>query len=206
MKIKKHWSSRIQSLAHWSLGVSLAFSPIVLTGCRGTPFSLPESLGGIGGASSRVPPPATGSFQVPQSYSGPNANNSGLGSSSFAPNSGTTSATGFKTSQVSQPVSNFVSGISAAQSQLRTATNNALNTVNRTAQDVNSTVENATARVDRFGEGIVQASAILNDAASAPLLPAASDTAPANGVSASGRIGDNPSTSAPSAWRTPAQP
>jgi hypothetical protein len=199
MKIEQYRMCRIQFIQRGLLAATLAIGPIALSGCRGTPLQFPQSLSGLGSAT-RVPPPATGSFQVPGSYSGPNANPTGLGSSSFAPANGTTSPNTLKTSQVNQPVSDFVNSVSAAQSQFRTATNNALSTVNRTAADVNSRVENATSRVDRLGEGVKQASAILTEAASAPLPPSLSDSG-----STSGRISDN-ATTAPSTWRTPGQP
>jgi hypothetical protein len=180
------------------LGLLLATAPIVLSGCQGTPLSLPQAFSGLGGAP-RVPPPATGSYQVPQSYSGPNATSSGLGSSSVSPPAGTNA---FKTSQNSQPISDLVQGVSAAQAQFRTATNSAINSVNRAANDVNARVENATARVDRFGEGVVQASAILSEAASAPSYNAInSDAIPTS--STSGRIGDATPTTESNTWRTP---
>jgi hypothetical protein len=197
-----------------TLGFSVFWLPVGFTGCRGTPLTFPQSLSGLN-APTRVPAPATGSFQVPGSYSGPSSSSSGgLGGSSFSPASNSPSPNNLKTSQSSLPVSNFMNGISAAQSQLRTATNNAMNSVNRATEDVNTRVEQATARVDRMGEGVVQASAILSDAANAPLteqpmsyglptngFPTSSTTA----LPASGKIGDSvPSENA--TWRTPSQP
>ena len=186
-----------------------------LAGCRGTPLTFPTALNGLK-APARVPAPATGSFQIPGSYSSGNGAastpNGGLGSSSFSPGVNSTSMNGMRTNPASLPVSNFVNGVTTAQSQFRNATNNALNAVNRTADTVNSRVEQASARVDRLGEGVVQASAILNDAAYAPVntqqmeqqLPPISSLGASNNQPATGRIGDSPSADNGN-WRTPGQ-
>ena len=185
-----------------------------VSGCKGTPLPFSQSFSGLGGPT-RVPAPADGSFQVPGSYSGQNGTSSnpgsGLGGSSFNSVNSATAPNGMKTTQSNLPVTNFVNGISAAESQIRTATNNALSTVNRATEDVNTRVEQASARVDRFGAGVVQASNILSEAAYAPVngpqtvqnLP--SPTAPIrqNSIpSASGQIGDN-NPSSDASWQTP---
>jgi ElaB/YqjD/DUF883 family membrane-anchored ribosome-binding protein len=173
-------------------------------GCRGSSLALPQSLSGLGSAS-RVPPPATGSFQVPGTYNngaaGTTSSSSGLGPSTFGPpqNSNPT-INGQRTSQITTPVTNFVNSISNAQNELLKQTNQAVEQVNRVTENVNSRVEQASARVDRLGEGVVQASNILSDAAFAPVEPMQS-----------GRISDQGATNtnlpAPvadaSAWRTP---
>lgn len=179
-------------------------------GCKGTPFSFPQSLTG-NGASSRVPAPPTGSFQVPSTYNGntggATSSSGGLNSSSF----GTAPNTLNKTSQSNLPISNFVNSISQAESQLLNATNNARTTVNRTADAVNSRVEQASARVDRFGQGVVQASNIIAEAATAPpTFTNANDPNLASELSpqiempnsTSGRIGDSDASGA-ATWRTP---
>ena len=167
---------------------------------------MPQSLSGLGG-SSRVPAPATGSFQVPGSYNSGTpgttggGSSTGLGASSFTPSTNTNPTVGGqRTSQILTPVSNLVDNISHAQNELLKQTNQAVNRVNRATEDVNSRVELASARVDRIGEGVVQASNILSEAAYAPVQS-----------SPSGRLSDQdsglqtvPSTVVDgSAWRTP---
>jgi hypothetical protein len=73
-----------------------------------------------------------------------------------------------KTSQfnpVEQPASQFLSSINSAQSRIQQVTSQARDTVNRTAEGINSGVEAAGGRIDRFGQGVVQAGAILTEAA-----------------------------------------
>jgi hypothetical protein len=197
-----------------TMGVLVGMTLPGVSGCKGTPLPFSQSFSGLGGPT-RVPAPADGSFQVPSSYSGPNGTSSnpgsGLGGSSFNSANSATAPNGMKTSQSNLPVTNFVNGISAAESQIRAATNNALSTVNRATEDVNNRVEQASARVDRFGAGVVQASNILSEAAYAPVngpqngqnLP--SQTAPIRQNStppASGQIGDN-NPSSEASWQTP---
>lgn len=178
-----------------------------LVGCKATGLTFPTSLGGNN--STRVPAPATGSFQVPGSYSGavgsPPA--TGLGGSSFSP-----ASTGPVTSQTMQPVSNLLSGLQNAQSQFRTATNQAFDRVNRASESAQGQVEQASARIDRIGEGVSQASAIVSDSLTAPIengvytppntsLP--SSNPPSLGkTGSSGTIGDSLPSAAP-AWRAP---
>lgn len=227
MKVENRFS-KMPSQKSVMLGLLVGFAWVAQSGCRGTPLSFPQSLSG--GASSRVPPPATGSFQVPGNYSGSSTPSStGLGSSSFSPSNSVSGSPNFSGGQTPPPISDFVNGITSAQSKFRTATNNAVGAVNRAADDLNSRVENATARVDRFGEGVKQASAILNDAATSPPLPPSfapadamqpgptpfpspsngfsspstspSNTLPSTSMPSSGRIGDGQVESA--GWRSP---
>jgi len=204
-------SKRLRSL---SIGVFVGVMLPGATGCRGTALPFSQSFSGLGGPT-RVPAPADGSFQVPGSYSGPNGTSSnpgsGLGGSSFNSGNSAAAPNGMKTSQTNLPVTNFVNGISAAESQIRTATNNALSTVNRATEDVNNRVEQASARVDRFNAGVVQASNILSEAAYGPVngqqnvqnLPSPTSPSRQNSIpSASGQIGDN-SPSSDASWQTP---
>jgi hypothetical protein len=167
--MKTRLSEKISSHRAGYVGLVLLVATSLM-GCKGSGFSFPQSLGGLG-APARVPAPATGSFQVPGSYSAnPSANNPGMGnatqgglnSSSFNPNAN-------KSSQVGQPVTNLLGNIHNAQNQFRTATHQALDNVNRTAENVSNRVDQASARVDRFNSGVIQASAILSDAATAPI-------------------------------------
>ena len=214
MKIERYQSLITKLLVSNKLR-TLSFCVLAgLSGCKGTPLPFPQSFGGLG-SPNRVPAPADGSFQVPGSYSGSNGTSSnpggGLGGSSFNSGNSATAPNGMKTSQTNLPVTNFVNGISAAESQIRTATNNALSTVNRATEDVNNRVEQASARVDRFGAGVVQASNILSEAAYAPVngpqnvqnLPSPSAPIRQNSFPpASGQIGDSNSSSEAS-WQTP---
>jgi hypothetical protein len=142
--------------------LSLLFMSVcVVPGCTGMNNGLPSPF--TNPANTRVPPPATGSFATPNPYS----NTPGA----VAP---TTSATptGVKTSQfnpVEQPANQVLATINQTQSQLQSATNQALDTVYRTADDLNSRMDSASARINRLGQGVVQAGAILSDAASASL-------------------------------------
>lgn len=180
------------------------------SGCRGTAPSFSQAFNSFG-APARVPPPAQGSFQVPNSFSGGSGTatspaSNGLGSSSFS--------NGPRTSQNTMPASNLFNSISNAQSQIRSATNNARNSVNRAADGLNSSVEQASARLDRVGQGVSQASAILSEAATAPIVSAQDEmptaanhftSAPSinnNSLGTSGRIGDSDPTDNGN-WKTP---
>ena len=176
---------------------------VATPGCKGTPLSLPQSMTGP----TRVPPPATNSYQVPGGYNGasgaPAATSNGLNSSSFGNGAN-------RTSQVTPPVSELVSRISQAESQFVNATNSARDSVNRSADALNSSVQQASARVDRFGQGVVLASSILTEAARAPSftnsngpsLPSDLSNQVEMPATNSGRIGDSTS-SGDASWRTP---
>ncbi len=199
---------------HWLAAVSFGAAVTAgFAGCKGTTPAFSQAFGGFG-APARVPPPAQGSFQVPGSYTGGtgttgSSSSSGLGGSSFG--------NGPRTSQTNLPTSNLFNSISNAQSQLVAATNNARNTVNRTADNINSSVELASARVDRLEQGVVQAGAIVAEAATQPITmqpqqpisnftnsasPTTQTTAP---TSNSGSISDGDQSSNAS-WRTPVRP
>ena len=187
----KTWMFRCAATLAFAIAIS-AFN----VGCRGTAPSFSQAFNSLG-APARVPPPAQGSFQVPNSYSGgvgspANPGSSGLGGSSFG--------NGPKTSQNTLPTSNLFNSFSNAQTQILSATNNARNSVNRAADGINSGVEQASARVDRLGQGVSQASAILSEAATAPIVNA--DDLPMTETGNSGRIGDM-DTSGNANWQTP---
>lgn len=197
---------------------------VCMTGCQGNPLS---GISNSWNQATRVPPPATGSFQTgPGAYTGPGP----------ATNAAPAAANANKTSQVSPTGVPLVDNLNNAQNQLQAATNNARNAVFNSTNSINSQVELASARVNRFGEGVVQASQVLSDAARDPIpvppvgpstsfatspsgLPGTSGYAaptagalPSNSVpstsspsSSSGRIGDtveDPNAS----WRKPTQP
>ena len=214
MNIEQYQRAKTTSF-HWL--ASLSFAAAIasgLAGCKGTTPAFSQAFSGFG-APARVPPPAQGSFQVPGSYSGAagtsgGTSNSGLGGSSFG--------NGPKTSQANLPNSNLFNSISSAQSQILAATNNARNTVNRTADNINSSVELASARVDRLEQGVAQASAIVAEAATEPIIStpaqmpsstysnsAYSTPQPTGTLTNSGSISDN-DQSANASWRTPVRP
>ena len=193
-----------QNVVVWSVAAAIT---IGLVGCRGAAPSFSQVFSGLN-APARVPPPAQGSFQVPGTYSGgtgstANPPGSGLGGSSFG--------NSIKTSQNPLPTSNLLNGISNAQSQLLTATNNARNSVNRAADGINSSVEQASARVDRLSQGVSQASAILSEAVTEPMVSPSferttinypTNDPPSISSSNSGRIGDSDPNDAAN-WRKP---
>lgn len=161
---------------------------VALSGCQGP-------LPGIGGLSQpgRVPPPPTGSYQVPGTYSGGTGANPTVGS---VPNG--------------VP---FVDQVAAAQNQLKQATDSARAAVMQSTQNLQSQVDQASARADKMGAGVVQASQILSDAAMGslppipPAMPAASGTtgsslpaqSPPGLPGASGSLADEGSPQ----WRKP---
>ena len=210
MKIEQVQPTKTDAFSHVAAVAALSFAAAIATGttgCRGTTPSFSQALSGLS-APARVPPPAQGSFQVPSSYSGGSGPSTspaskGLGGSSFE--------NGIKTSQSTLPSSNLIDKFSNAQSQLLNASNNSRNSVKRTADGINSSVEQASASFDRMGQGVVQANAILSDAANTPIVSAAAERTNMNYSgnqqtpitdSISGRIGDSdPNDNAN--WRTP---
>lgn len=151
----------------------------ITTGCTGLNNSLPQTLGV--NSASRVPAPATGSFATPNSYNGAGSN---LAPTGAPPATGNTPA-GMKTSQASpleQPTTQLLSSLHQAQSQLNSVTHQARDTINQSAESLNASVSSATQRIDRLGQGVIQASAILSDAAkdSVGSGVASSNTSPAN--------------------------
>ena len=196
-------TSCIYFIATLALAANLA---VAVLGCKGTAPGFSKAFGGLT-APARVPPPAQGSFQVPGTYSGgvgSSANpGGGLGGSSFG--------NGTKTSQNTLPTNNLFNSISNAQSQVLTATNNVRNSVNRTAEDINSSVEMASARADRFSQAGAQSIAAFSEAATAPLVVNGTERNNSNypvnepapiQSSNVGRIGDSDQSDNAS-WRTP---
>lgn len=132
----------------------------ITTGCTGLNSSFPQAFGV--NSSARVPAPATGSFATPNSYNG------AAGSQPSSPPPINGSPAPMRTSQASpleQPTTQLLSSLHQAQSQLNSATNQARDTINQSAESLNASVTSATSRIDRLGQGVIQASAILNDAA-----------------------------------------
>ena len=169
-----------------------------LTGCAGM-NGLSHSLG-INSAS-RVPPPATGSFAIPNSYTNgaPGANGvSGVNPSSTSPSSPTLGA--LQSSNIGSGIAygdQVLSSVNRIQSRIQDTSNQVRDEVARTTSAINSRVEQAGAKVNRIGEGVVQAGAIISDSLEeASNIPA--PIVPAPVVSASG-ITQDPNAS----WRNP---
>ncbi len=189
-----------KALRPWVVtGLAMALTTGV-TGCAGMNNSLSQSLGINSGA--RVPPPSTGSFAAPNNYTGtPQSSNMQPASGAvFTPN--TTGNTTGSTSQfnpLAQPAGQLISGINQAQSQFLQATDQARNTINQTAEGLNSRVNTVGERIDRFNQGVAQASAIMHDAVQAP-PPQTMPSAVGSGVApASANLVNEPDPT----WRKP---
>lgn len=183
---------RSLSLAVCSLGIAS------LTGCAGM-NGLSHSLG-INSAS-RVPPPATGSFTIPNSYTNgaTGANGvSGVNPSNTGPSSPTLGA--LQSSNVGSGIAygdQVLSSVNQIQSRIQDTTNQVRDGVIRSTDSLNSRVEQANAKVNRFGEGVVQAGAIISDSfEEASNIPA--PIAPAPIVPSSGIVQDSNAS-----WRNP---
>lgn len=172
----------------------------VTTGCTGLNNSLPQTLGV--NSALRVPAPATGSFATPNSYNGTGSNPAPSG----APPATSSNPSGIKTSQASpleQPTSQLLSSLHQAQSQLNSATSQARDTINQSAENLNASVSSATQRIDRLGQGVIQASAILSDAAKESI---GSGVAPTTTSPANTPVGPEEETATldpNAAWRRP---
>jgi hypothetical protein len=189
---------RLRSIVRsWSL-VVCSVGIASLTGCAGM-NGLSNSLG-INSAS-RVPPPATGSFTIPNTYTNgaPGANGvSGVSPSNAGPASPTLGA--LQSNNVGSGIAygdQVLSSVNRIQSRIQDTSNQVRDGVVRTTDALNSRVEQASAKVNRIGEGVVQAGAIISDSLEeASNIPAPITPAPI--VSSSGVVQD-PNAS----WRNP---
>jgi ABC-type transporter Mla subunit MlaD len=100
--------------------------------------------------------------------------------------------------------------LNTAQNQLKQATDNARAAVMQTTNQIQGQVDQASAQIDRFGSGVVQASQVLSESLQPPVPPVmtASATLPNFPPSPpSGSIGDSgatPTVIDPNAqWRKP---
>lgn len=151
--------------------LSFSLVMVALSGCQGP-------LPGINGLThpGRVPPPPTGSYQVPGSYSGATGVNAPSGVKSPTPATGTGVAPTVGSLPSGSP---FVDQVASAQNQLKQATDSARSAVMQSTQNLQNQVEQASARADKMGAGVVQASQILSDSAMGalpPMPPSASGT------------------------------
>jgi hypothetical protein len=159
-----------------------------LTGCAGM-NGLSQTLG-INSAS-RVPPPATGSFTVPNSYTTGAPGAGGVSNASPAGFASESSSLGaLQSRSVGSGVAygdQVLSSVNRIQSRIQDTSNQVRDGVARTADAFNSRVEQAGARVNRIGEGVVQAGAIISDSfeeasnimtpvAPAPIVPTKTHT------------------------------
>ena len=164
-----------------------------LSGCAGM-NGLSHGLG-INSAS-RVPPPATGSFAIPNTYTNGAAGTGGLsGNGSVNPGASSPTLGALQTNSVGSGVAysdQVLSSVNRIQSRIQDTSNQVRDGVVRTTDALNSRVEQASAKVNRFGEGVVQAGAILSES----LEDARNIPAPI--VSSSGVVQDPNAT-----WRNP---
>lgn len=177
-------------------GLSFSLVLIAFTGCQGT-FPGIQGLNQPG----RVPPPPTGSYQVPGSYSGgtgARAADPAKSVSSNSPNQGSPAV-----------VDPWVNQVTSAQNQLKQATDSARSAVLQSTQQIQSQVEQASARVNLLGDGVVQASQVLDDAMRGPVsasLPSAPPAPPSGAEGASGSLSDRAMATADESnaqWRKP---
>lgn len=184
--------SRRLSISACGLGI------MVLSGCAGV-NGLSNGLG-INSAS-RVPPPPTGSFAIPNSYTNGAAGTGGL-SGNTPSNTGPSSPTlgALQTNNIGSGVAygdQVLSSVNRIQSRIQDTSNQVRDGVVRTTDALNSRVEQASSKVNRIGEGVVQAGAILSESfEEASNIPAPIKPIPA--VSPSGVVQD-PNAS----WRNP---
>ncbi|MFN7876514.1 MAG: hypothetical protein ACK5PB_14445 [Pirellula sp.] len=179
--------SRRLSISTCGLGI------MVLSGCAGV-NGLSNGLG-INSAS-RVPPPATGSFAIPNSYTNGAAGTGGLSGNtppSIGPSSPTLGA--LQTNNIGSGVAygdQVLSSVNRIQSRIQDTSNQVRDGVVRTTDALNSRVEQASSKVNRIGEGVVQAGAILSESFEEE------SSMPAPSVSSSG-VTQDPNAS----WRNP---
>lgn len=150
--------SRRLSISACGLGI------MVLSGCAGV-NGLSNGLG-INSAS-RVPPPPTGSFAIPNSYTNGAEGTGGL-SGNTPSNTGPSSPTlgALQTNNIGSGVAygdQVLSSVNRIQSRIQDTSNQVRDGVVRTTDALNSRVEQASSKVNRFGEGVVQAGAILSE-------------------------------------------
>lgn len=163
-KSSKAFAAPVTSSRSRRLGVAISLMAAT-AGCQGNPLT---NLTSAWNQPTRVPPPATGAFQPTGAYSGNTGMGSNSGAGMAAPPAIGGAAAGMKTSQVNPTGVPYVDSIASAQSQLKAASDSARNSINQTTNSINSQVELASARLDRFSNGVVQASQVLADAAQDP--------------------------------------
>jgi hypothetical protein len=152
-------------------------------------------------SASRVPPPATGSFAVPNTYTNGAAGAGGLsGNGPVNPGASSPTLGALQTNNIGSGVAysdQMLSSVNRIQSRIQDTSNQVRDGVVRTTDALNSRVEQAGAKVNRFGEGVVQAGAILSESMEeARNIPAPITPAPI--VSPSGVVQDPNAT-----WRNP---
>jgi len=214
----------VQGWQFWAIG----FAAVALPGCQGTPLAGMANWN----QATRVPPPATGSFEVPGAYSG----GTGMGTNAASPapnqNAGLGAPSSLSSPSAMTANNPFVNQMTAAQNHLKQATDSARAAVYQSTSQVQGQVDQASAKLDQIGNGVVQAGQVVSDAfqdppPGFPLTPGApsgyalegsgypgtesSSVAPASAPSnagestappASGRIGDT--VEDPNAqWRKP---
>ncbi len=115
------------------------------------------------GAASRVPPPNAPSVMPSAQYGGPSG-----AASPMSPGASQSRLPGGANPQASA-ANPLLDPVVQAQNQLKAATDNARMAVAKSTDSINSSVQQAGARLDRIGEGVVQASGTIQSALQDPL-------------------------------------
>jgi hypothetical protein len=174
------------------------FCIATLSGCAGM-NGLSQTLG-INSAS-RVPPPATGSFATPNTYTNGATGAGGLsGTPPSTPGTSSPTLGALQSNNIGSGAAygdQVLSSVNRIQSRIQDTSNQVRDGVVRTTGALNSRVEQASAQVNRIGDGVVQAGAIISSSLEeASNIPAPITPAPI--VSSSGIVQD-PNAS----WRNP---
>lgn len=139
-----------------------------ISGCAGLNQSVSQSLGINSGA--RVPAPATGSYATPGNYAGGNLTGPQVQlpqTQTAVPGQAAPNTTSYF-NPLAQPAGQIVNGINNAQNQFTQASEQARNSVVQTADSLNNRLQSASNRIDRFNQGVAQASAVMQEAIQAP--------------------------------------
>ena len=144
------------------------------------------------GQATRVPPPNAPSNLPTAPYANP-----------VGPAPSTMQPGGVGKPLTSYPSNPLTDAVVSAQNELRMATDSARSAIENSANSVNNSVYQASARLDRVGSGVVQATGIIESSLKDPIpLPP-----PVSGISgqsgASGSISDGTKEDPNAQWRKP---
>lgn len=150
--------ARRVSLHHRALLFSAFAVTATVSGCQTNPLANTPW-----GSASRVPPPNAPSVLPSAPYGGPAGAASPMG-----PGATQSRLPGGANPQASA-ANPLLDPVVQAQNQLKAATDNARMAVAKSTDSINSSVQQAGARLDRIGEGVVQASGTIQSALQDPL-------------------------------------
>ncbi len=150
--------ARLVSIQHRACLLSACALSATFGGCQTNPLANTPW-----GSASRVPPPNAPSVLPSAPYGGPAGavSPAGMGSPQSRLPAGSNP-------QASVPNSLF-DPVVQAQNQLKASTDNARTAVAKSTDSINRSVQQAGARLDRIGEGVVQASGTIQSALQDPL-------------------------------------